>query len=153
VRVRDNRQSQEAASSCVSSDDFAKLSSWEQIIQRLLMEAKMKKIITLLFLAGTVLAMIPKEAAAVVCARGVYGAGCVGPRGAVVARRGVYRGGVYAGRAVYRGGAVYGRGGVYRGRGVYARGAVYRGGRGVRARGAVYRGGGVRRGRAVARRR
>ena len=30
------------------------------------------------------------EASAVVCARGVYRAGCVGPRGAVVAHRGVY---------------------------------------------------------------
>jgi hypothetical protein len=30
------------------------------------------------------------DASAVVCARGVYRAGCVGPRGAVVAHRGVY---------------------------------------------------------------
>jgi hypothetical protein len=30
------------------------------------------------------------DASAVVCARGVYRAGCVGPRGAVVAHRGYY---------------------------------------------------------------
>jgi len=30
------------------------------------------------------------DASAVVCARGVYRAGCVGPRGAVVAHRGPY---------------------------------------------------------------
>ena len=39
------------------------------------------------------------EANAVVCAKGVYRAGCAGPRGAVVARRPVVR--PYAGR-VYR---------------------------------------------------
>jgi hypothetical protein len=48
------------------------------------------------------------QADAIVCARGVYRAGCVGPNGAV----GVHRG--YGG--VYRGGY----GGVYRG-GVYRR--------------------------------
>jgi len=35
------------------------------------------------------MASIP-DASAVVCARGVYRAGCAGPRGAVVAHRGVY---------------------------------------------------------------
>lgn len=40
----------------------------------------------------------PKDANAVVCARGVYRAGCVGPRGAVVARRPVYAPRVYAPR-------------------------------------------------------
>jgi|GEM_PF-769440 len=33
--------------------------------------------------------VLPSTAAAVVCAKGVYRAGCAGPNGAVVARRGV----------------------------------------------------------------
>ena len=37
---------------------------------------------------GSMMASV-EEANAVVCARGVYRAGCAGPRGAVVARRGV----------------------------------------------------------------
>lgn len=37
------------------------------------------------------MAFIPDNASAVVCARGVYRAGCVGARGAVVATRPVYR--------------------------------------------------------------
>lgn len=43
------------------------------------------------------------EAGAVVCARGVYRAGCAGPHGAVVARRPVYapRAVVVAPRGVY----------------------------------------------------
>lgn len=44
------------------------------------------------------------EANAYVCARGVYRAGCAGPRGAVVARRSVYRPyhrGVYVHRRYY----------------------------------------------------
>ena len=45
------------------------------------------------------MAAIP-EAGAVVCARGVYRAGCAGPNGAVVAHRGVY-GHPYV-RRVYR---------------------------------------------------
>ncbi len=40
----------------------------------------------------------PKDASAAVCARGVYRAGCVGPRGAVVVRRPVYAPRVYAPR-------------------------------------------------------
>jgi hypothetical protein len=68
------------------------------------------------------------EASAVVCARGVYRAGCVGPRGAAVVGRPAV---VYRGGAVYKGGAA-----AYRGGAVVARRAgVYRGGRGVR----VYR--------------
>jgi hypothetical protein len=42
----------------------------------------------LLLLAG--LSSFAPEAGAVVCARGVYRAGCAGPAGAVVARRPVY---------------------------------------------------------------
>jgi hypothetical protein len=38
------------------------------------------------FLGGTV-ALMPTDASAAVCARGVYRAGCAGPRGAVVAHR------------------------------------------------------------------
>lgn len=52
------------------------------------------------------LTVAPHEAEAVVCARGVYRAGCAGPRGAVVAPRPVapiYRAPVYRGPArVYR---------------------------------------------------
>ena len=47
----------------------------------------------ILVLAGAVVGLVvalPRPAEAVACARGVYRAGCVGPRGAVVARRGVY---------------------------------------------------------------
>jgi hypothetical protein len=45
-------------------------------------------IISLLLLTGFV-AVSTLEANALVCARGVYRAGCVGPRGAVGVRRGV----------------------------------------------------------------
>ena len=47
-----------------------------------------------LILAGSV-SLLATEASAVVCAKGVYRAGCVGPRGAVVGH-GTYRGGVIA---------------------------------------------------------
>ncbi len=53
-------------------------------------------------------AALPVEANAVVCARGVYRAGCAGPRGAVVAPRGAVvapRGAaVVTPRCVYRAG-------------------------------------------------
>ncbi|WP_036260862.1 hypothetical protein [Methylocapsa aurea] len=56
---------------------------------------------------GSMMAAV-EEANAVVCARGVYRAGCVGPRGAVVARRPVvrpivrpYHRGVYVRRRIY----------------------------------------------------
>ncbi|WP_431311013.1 hypothetical protein [Methylobacterium nigriterrae] len=39
-----------------------------------------------------VTAFMPSEANAVVCARGVYRAGCAGPHGAVGVRRGYYGG-------------------------------------------------------------
>ena len=48
------------------------------------------------------MALIPDNANAVVCARGMYRAGCVGPRGAAVVTRPVYRRGV-----VVRGGRFY----------------------------------------------
>jgi hypothetical protein len=50
----------------------------------------MKYVLVVLGLFTGVLAYLPTEANAVVCARGVYRAGCVGPRGAVGVRRGAY---------------------------------------------------------------
>ena len=67
----------------------------------------MKYVLILIGLFAGVVAYLPTEANAVVCARGMYRAGCVGPRGAVGVRRGVYgprvvgvRRGVYGARAV-----------------------------------------------------
>jgi hypothetical protein len=53
----------------------------------------MKLLIISLFLAGGFMALSTIEASAVVCARGVYRAGCVAavPRAAVVVRRPVVR--------------------------------------------------------------
>ncbi len=56
----------------------------------------MKQLLLVIATLASVAAFIP-EANAVVCARGVYRAGCAGPRGAVVTGRPVY-----APRAVYR---------------------------------------------------
>jgi hypothetical protein len=58
----------------------------------------MKKVLLSLFALGMIVADIP-AANAVVCARGVYRAGCAGPNGAVVTTRPpvarcYYRGGV-----------------------------------------------------------
>ncbi|HEX9168343.1 MAG TPA: hypothetical protein VF886_05360 [Roseiarcus sp.] len=52
------------------------------------------------------LAALPVEANAVVCARGVYRAGCVGPHGAVATTRPVVapRAALVAPRCVYRAG-------------------------------------------------
>lgn len=47
----------------------------------------MQKLILPLLFAGILVAVSTIEASAVVCARGVYRAGCVGPRGAVAVRR------------------------------------------------------------------
>lgn len=47
----------------------------------------MKALILASGMLGLTLITIPVEANAVVCARGVVRAGCVGPNGAVVARR------------------------------------------------------------------
>jgi hypothetical protein len=41
-------------------------------------------------LVGSVPLIVASEAEAVVCARGFYRAGCIGPRGGVVVRRGLY---------------------------------------------------------------
>ena len=45
------------------------------------------KAILIAALAALLIAAIPVEANAVVCAKGVYRAGCAGPRGAVVTHR------------------------------------------------------------------
>jgi hypothetical protein len=51
----------------------------------------MKHLIISLLLAGGFIALSTMETSAVVCARGVYRAGCAGPNGAVVAARPVAR--------------------------------------------------------------
>ena len=62
----------------------------------------MKHAILSLLLLGSIVALSTTEASAVVCARGVYRAGCVGPHGGAVVVRHPYAGrGVYHGR-VYR---------------------------------------------------
>jgi hypothetical protein len=47
----------------------------------------MKRVIISLLLTGSFVALSAMDANAVVCARGVYRAGCVGAGGAVVVRR------------------------------------------------------------------
>jgi hypothetical protein len=54
----------------------------------------MKLLIIPLLLVGGFVTLATTEANAVVCARGVYRAGCVGVRGAAVVHRPVYRRGV-----------------------------------------------------------
>ena len=51
----------------------------------------MKHMIISLLLAGGFIALSTMEASAVVCARGVYRAGCVGARGAALVARPVVR--------------------------------------------------------------
>jgi len=58
----------------------------------------MKHLIIALSLAGGFIALSTVDASAVVCARGVYRAGCVGPRGAAVVRRHVVRPAIVAPR-------------------------------------------------------
>ncbi len=72
-----------------------------------------------LILAGS-LSLVATEASAVVCAKGVYRAGCVGARGAVVGHRTYYRGGAVV-HGYRRGTAVRHYGGPYRGRTVIRR--------------------------------
>ena len=72
-------------------------------------EMTMKRIILTAALLGGFFALSASEAGAVVCARGVYRAGCAGPHGAVVTHRGYYphRHGYYYRRPYhYHGGAV-----------------------------------------------
>jgi hypothetical protein len=47
----------------------------------------MHKFILLGFILGVSVSIYTADASAAVCARGVNAAGCIGPRGAVVARR------------------------------------------------------------------
>jgi hypothetical protein len=61
----------------------------------------MKHLIISLLLMGGFVALSTMEANAVVCAAGVYRAGCVGVRGAAVVRRPVYGRGVVVHRRVY----------------------------------------------------
>jgi hypothetical protein len=49
----------------------------------------MKKVLISLLLAGSFVALSTMEASAVVCARGIHRAGCVGAGGAVVVGRAV----------------------------------------------------------------
>jgi hypothetical protein len=51
------------------------------------MKSTIMRVIAAFIVMGTTIASV-EEANAVVCARGVYRAGCAGPRGAVVAPRG-----------------------------------------------------------------
>jgi hypothetical protein len=64
----------------------------------------MKHLIISLFLLGGLTALSTMEASALVCARGVYRAGCVGAGGGAVVVRHPYvaRRGVYVGRRIYR---------------------------------------------------
>jgi hypothetical protein len=64
----------------------------------------MKYVIISLLLLGGFITLSTMEASAVVCARGVYRAGCVGARGGAVVVRHPYvaRRGVYVGRRIYR---------------------------------------------------
>ncbi|MEZ0167985.1 hypothetical protein [Microvirga sp. TS319] len=50
----------------------------------------MRHVLIVLSLLGGFFALSSTEAGAVVCARGVYRAGCAGPNGAVGVRRGYY---------------------------------------------------------------
>lgn len=63
----------------------------------------MKHLMISLLLAASFVALSTMGASAIVCARGVYRAGCVGAGGAVVARRAVIapRRGVVVRRRVY----------------------------------------------------
>ena len=69
----------------------------------------MKKL-TYAMLALGLMAALPVEANAVVCARGVYRAGCVGPNGAVGVHRGYGGYGYHGGAAVVRPAYHYHRG-------------------------------------------
>jgi hypothetical protein len=60
----------------------------------------MKMFLVTTTLLGAAVALSATDASAAVCARGVYRAGCAGPRGAVVARRPVIAPRVVAPRVV-----------------------------------------------------
>jgi len=50
----------------------------------------MRKLILLALIGGAWVATYATEASAVMCAKGVYRAGCIGPNGAVMGHRGYY---------------------------------------------------------------
>jgi len=77
----------------------------------------MNKYLLLGALLSACLSLFATQASAVVCAKGVYRAGCVGPNGAIVGRRGYYG---YRGYR-YRGVTVRGYRGPVRGRAVIRR--------------------------------
>lgn len=79
----------------------------------------MKQVWVSLGLLAGAIGLVPTETSAMVCARGVYRAGCVGPNGAVGVRGGVYGPRVGGARV-----GMYGHGA----RGVAFRGGGYRGG-------------------------
>lgn len=70
----------------------------------------LRQTLVLLGAAIGLVVLMPAPAEAVVCAGGVYRAGCVGPRGGVAVRRGLYG----PRRVVVRGGYVRPRTVVYR---------------------------------------
>jgi hypothetical protein len=69
----------------------------------------MHKLILLALALGAWITTYATEASAVMCAKGVYRAGCVGPRGAVVGNRAIYP---RYGATVVRGTTIHPRGGV-----------------------------------------
>ncbi len=69
----------------------------------------MNKLILLAFALGAWIITYATESSAVMCAKGVYRAGCVGPRGAAVGHRGYY---ATRGTAVRRSATVYPRTGT-----------------------------------------
>jgi hypothetical protein len=77
--------------------NFVATSSGENEISSRLRREKIMKYLLSALTALFLFAYLAPDANAFVCARGVYRAGCVGPRGGVVVRRGprcIWRGGV-----------------------------------------------------------
>ncbi len=66
----------------------------------------MRKLTLFAFILGAWMSIYATEASAAVCARGMSGAACVGPRGAVMGHR------TMGGRTVIRGTRIYPRAGV-----------------------------------------
>jgi len=69
----------------------------------------MSRIVLLALGLAACLAAFTTEASAVVCAKGVHRAGCVGPNGAAIGRRTYYRGGVAVHGYRRPGAAIHGR--------------------------------------------
>jgi hypothetical protein len=75
-----------AASTCEYAQTFIEVSPTQNPIRGCRDEKDDDNVAAALIVMGTMVASL-EEANAVFCARGVYRAGCAGPRGAVVARR------------------------------------------------------------------